>query len=78
MEKKWNDFAKRHLLGKTIVSVRYMTQKEAENMGWHSRPVAMFFSDGSYVFPSMDDEGNDGGALFGTSKDGEDLCFPVI
>ena len=78
MEKQWNDFAKKHLLGKTIASVRYMTQKEASNMGWESRPVAIFFTDGSYIFPSMDDEGNDGGALFGTTKDGEDMTFPVL
>jgi hypothetical protein len=78
MEKHWNEFAKKHLLGKTIASVRYMTKAEAKNMGWESRPVAIFFTDGSYVFPSMDDEGNDGGSLFGTTKDGEDMMFPVL
>lgn len=78
MEKHWNDLAKKQLVGKTIASVRYMTQKEADNMGWDSRPLAIFFTDGSYVFPSMDDEGNDGGALFGTTKDGEDMTFPVL
>jgi hypothetical protein len=30
------------------------------------------------LFPSKDDEGNDGGALFGQNKDREDLTFPVI
>jgi hypothetical protein len=30
------------------------------------------------LFPSMDDEGNDGGALFGQNKDREDLTFGVI
>lgn len=78
MEKHWNEFAKKHLLGKTIASVRYMTKAEAKNMGWESRPVTIFFTDGSYIFPSMDDEGNDGGALFGTTKDGEDMTFPVL
>jgi len=78
MEKYWNDLAKRNLLGKTIKSVRYMTKSEAENMGWESRALAIFFTDGSFIFPSMDDEGNDGGALFGRTKDGEDLTFPVL
>jgi hypothetical protein len=55
-----------------------MTKAECKNMGWESRPLAIFFTDGSYVFPSMDDEGNDGGALFGTTKDGEDMTFPVL
>ena len=78
MEKHWNDFAKKHLLGKTIKSVRYMTNEEADNMGWMSRPLAIFFTDGSFIFPSMDDEGNDGGALFGQTSNGEDMAFPVL
>jgi hypothetical protein len=78
MEKDWNKFAKKNLLGKTIASVRYMTKAEAKAMYWESRPLAIFFTDGSYIFPSMDDEGNDGGALFGKTSNGEDLTFPVL
>jgi len=78
MEKYWNDLAKKNLLGKTIKSVRYMTKAEAKAMYWESRPLAIFFTDGSYIFPSMDDEGNDGGALFGRTSNGEDLTFPVL
>ena len=78
MDKHWNDFAKKNLVGKTIKSVRYMTKTEAKNMFWESRPLAIFFTDGSFIFPSMDDEGNDGGALFGKTSNGEDIAFPVL
>jgi len=33
--------------------------------------------DGSQIFPSQDDEGNDGGALFGQGSDGDEWTFPV-
>ena len=49
--------------GKTVKEIRYMTQEEANNIGWDSRPIVIFFGDGSFMFPQMDDEGNDGGAL---------------
>ena len=78
MEKYWNDFAKKNLIGKTIKSVRYMTKAEAKAMYWESRPLAIFFTDGSFIFPSMDDEGNDGGSLFGKTSNGEDITFPVL
>lgn len=78
MEKYWNDFAKKNLIGKTIKSVRYMTKAEAKAMYWESRPLAIFFTDGSFIFPSMDDEGNDGGTLFGKTSNGEDITFPVL
>lgn len=77
-EKHWSNYAKNNLIGKTIKSVRYMTQSEADNMGWHSRPLAIFFTDGSYIFPSSDDEGNDAGSLFGSTKDGTDISFPTL
>ena len=78
MEKHWNDFAKKQLVGKTIASVRYMTKAEAKAMYWESRPLAIFFTDGSFIFPSMDDEGNDGGTLFGKTSNGEDIAFPSL
>lgn len=77
-EKHWSDFAKTNLVGKTIKAVRYMSKVEADNMGWTSRPLAIFFTDGSFIFPSMDDEGNDGGTLFGRTTSGEDIAFPTL
>ena len=39
-DKYWNDEAKKLLLHKRIVNVRYLTQQETEDMGWHERVVA--------------------------------------
>jgi hypothetical protein len=78
MEDYWNNFAQKKLVGKKITSVRYMTKAEAKNMGWDKRPLVIFFNDGSYIFPSMDDEGNDGGAMYGSTKQGDDIIFPLL
>jgi hypothetical protein len=70
--KKVSDF----LVGKTIKSVRYMNDKEMNDFMWYKKPVIITFTDGSYIIPQRDDEGNDGGALF-TSDDDVDV-IPVI
>jgi len=68
----WNKKAK-VLVGKTIKAVRYMTDKEAEDSMWYNKPLVIFFTDGTYIFPMADDEGNNGGALDGS----DGLMFPV-
>jgi hypothetical protein len=35
-----------------------------EDMGWYSRPLAIFLDNGEHLIISADDEGNDGGAIF--------------
>mgnify|MGYP006271326457 CR=1 FL=1 len=70
--KKVSDF----LVGKTIESVRYMNDEEMESFMWYSKPVIIQFTDGSYIIPQKDDEGNDGGALY-TSDDNLSV-IPVI
>ncbi len=74
----WEKYASKHLKGRKITEVRYLTTKEKKGLGWNYKSVVMFLDDGSILFPSRDDEGNDGGALFGKDPDGEDLTFPVI
>jgi len=75
--KYWMDYVEKHLVGKTIKAVGWMTKDEAVHLGWqYSRPIVIEFSDGSMIYPSADDEGNDGGTMFGQSG-GEDLTFPV-
>lgn len=74
-EKFWTDLCK-PLVGKIVHSVRYMTDAEMESMGWYSKPLVIVFTDGTYVYSSADDEGNDGGALF-TNLKGVDV-IPVI
>ena len=56
--KSWEVKCRSSLKGKTVEEVRYMTKKEAEQMGWFSRPLVIFFNDGSHIFASADDEGN--------------------
>lgn len=69
LTKKWEYDILKHLKGKTIKTVRYMTEEEAKEMGWFSRPLAIFFEDDSFIYASADDEGNDGGALFTSIED---------
>ena len=76
LDNYWVDIAKSLLLNKRIVNVRYLTQEEADDMGWSERTVAFQTQDGLWFFPSRDDEGNGGGALF-TSHDKEG-CLPVM
>jgi hypothetical protein len=78
IEKSWTSYARVRLVGKKVTSVRYITPEEQEHMGWYQRALVIEFNDGSLVLPSRDDEGNDAGALFGQSKDGDDWTFPVI
>ena len=78
IEQYWEKYGSDNLKGKTVASVRYFSQEEMEMMGWYKRPIVIQFTDGTIIFPSMDDEGNDGGALFGQTKNGDDLTFPVL
>lgn len=78
IEETWTKEATTRLKGKTITLVRYLSEEEQEGLGWYSRPVVIQFDDGTLLFPSRDDEGNDGGALFGQSPNGEDFTLPVI
>ena len=74
--KRWTDIATKQFLGQRIVKVRYMSDKEAEELGWDFRPVVLQLSDGNILFPSSDDEGNNAGALF--TNDKEDDILPVL
>ena len=65
------------LTGKTIASVRYMTEQECKRMMWHSRPLLIRFTDGSYIIPQMDDEGNDGGAMYYQGDNGAVLIHTI-
>lgn len=71
--KKWEQDCSKHLKGKTIAEVRYMTNAEQKNHDWYRKAVVIFFTDGSYIYPSADDEGNAPGALFTSFKD-----LPII
>ena len=60
-----------NIIGKKIVAVRQMTKAEVDAEGWYSGTTAIELDDGTLIYPSQDDEGNDSGALFGKDKDGQ-------
>lgn len=77
VEQYWNEKVNT-LVGKTVKSVRYLNHAEwsSEFDDWYSVPVVIEFTDGTYIVPQSDDEGNNGGALM-TNIEGLDI-IPVL
>ena len=73
---QWGDKATLLLVGKTIKRVRYLTEKEREGLGWSKRSLVLILDDGTYLWPSADDEGNNAGSFFTT--DSNLLTIPTI
>lgn len=55
----------KEIIGAKIINVRPMTQDEKELEGWEDQTVAIELDNGIVLYPSQDEEGNGGGALFG-------------
>lgn len=53
----------KQLKGKTIDRVRFLGDEDMEILDWSNRPVVITFTDGSFIIPQSDDEGNDGGSI---------------
>jgi len=64
LELKWIERISKLLVGKKIIKVEYMNQTDAEEQGWYKRPIQIRLEDGTWLTPSQDDEGNDGGSLY--------------
>ena len=75
-ERKWLRQINKVLLDRRIVKIRYMSKKEAEEMEWERRSIVLELDDGNIIYPSMDDGGNDGGALL--TNDEELSVIPVF
>lgn len=58
----------KELNGKTIDRVERLTEAECAEMMWYKKPVVIVFTDGSYMIPMADDEGNDGGSILYQNK----------
>ncbi|RPG58235.1 MAG: hypothetical protein CBD51_005505 [Flavobacteriales bacterium TMED191] len=76
-KKDWSQRFK-NLVGKRIVSVRYLTKEETDASGWYSAPIVIELEDGQALIPQQDDEGNDGGALWIANSKCLDDLIPVI
>lgn len=77
LRKEWGADAHKHLAGKKIAEVRYMTDDEIEWFGWDRAAVVIVLDSGEMLSPMRDDEGNGPGALF-TSLPGKLGTIPVI
>jgi hypothetical protein len=79
---RWTQYGTKHLAGRKIIAVRYMTAKEMEGLGWSRSALVLQLDNGTIIYPSQDDEGNGPGSLFGQTngagRRAEQLTFPVI
>jgi hypothetical protein len=77
----WTEYGRELLTGAKIVGVEYLSTTDTEVLDWNSIPVLLTLKkDGKtfYVFPSCDDEGNDGGALFFASTTDPELAKKIL
>lgn len=61
--------------GKMVKTVRFLDDAELEREGWERKTLAVEFTDGTLLFASCDDEGNDSGALFARKPDGTPIVL---
>lgn len=76
--KEWEKYAALKLVGRTVKAVSYMSAEEKENAGFYRAALVIEFTDGTLLYPSADDEGNDAGALFGIGRNKKEFVIPVI
>ena len=46
-----------------------MSEEEADDMDWVNRPIQIRLSNGIWLTPTQDDEGNDGGSISTNTTD---------
>lgn len=64
----WGNLASNFLVGKTIRRVRYLNDREKEDIGWNKSGLVIEFTDGHWVLAMSDDEGNEAGSLWTSSQ----------
>ena len=72
----WQKRINKYLVGRTIVKVEYCTENLADEQGWHCQPIQILLDDGTWLTPTSDDEGNNGGVIHTNIK--ELPIIPVI
>jgi hypothetical protein len=60
---EWEDKINAQLKGKTIAHVQYLTDEEISDLSWSKRGFVIVFTDGSYIYPTSDDEANNAGSM---------------
>ena len=66
------------IIGRTITDCRWMTKAELQAEDWdsHERVLVLTLDNGVKLYPSGDEEGNHGGALFGNDKGTQFFIMP--
>ena len=77
LREHWGNVASNYLVGKTIRRVRYLNDRETEDMGWNKNGIVIEFTDGHWLVPMSDDAGNEAGSLW-TSSQSELNILPTI
>lgn len=68
------------IIGKKILNVIKIPDAVFKKEGWEHSPhsgIALVLSDGSFLYPAQDEEGNGPGALFGMNK-GLDTAYYIL
>ena len=77
LREHWGNLASNFLVGKTIRRVRYLDDREREDIGWDRSGLVIEFNDGHWILAMRDDEGNDAGSIW-TSIQSEINVIPTI
>ena len=68
-KKIWSRNANKVIKNSIVKEIRWMTQKEVDDYGWLRSAPVIEFTNGLTIIASMDDEGNDAGALLTNLRD---------
>ena len=73
LSEAWQKRINKYLVGRTIVKVEYCSEELADQQGWHCQPIQILLDNGTWLTPTSDDEGNNGGAIHTNIKE-----LPII
>ena len=77
LREHWGNLASNFLVGKTIRRVRYLDDREREDIGWIHSGLVIEFTDGHWIVAMSDDKGEDAGAVW-TSSQSKINVIPVV
>ena len=77
LREHWGNLASNYLVGKTIRRVRYLDDREREDIGWIHSGLVIEFTDGHWIVAMSDNKGEDAGAVW-TSSQSELNVLPTI